>query len=81
MAIYNYAFSAGQVLNHYIVGTNPVVSLYITKVGGNVILNWAPGTLQSASSVTGPFTDMPTATSPFTNAPSGSQKYFRVRVR
>jgi hypothetical protein len=50
--------------------------------GGNLILSWPNGTLQSANAVTGPYNDVtPTATSPYLVQMSAAQKFYRVRVR
>jgi len=57
------------------------VTLTITPSGDNLILTWFRGMLQQASDVNGPFVDVPSATSPYTTAASGSQQFFRVRVR
>jgi len=81
VAIYNYPLSAVQVLNHYVTGTNPVVSIYIQRVGSNAMLLWSPGILQSATNVGGPYVDVPAATSPYTVVPSSARSFYRVRVR
>jgi len=81
VALYNYALSATQVLNHYLAGTNPVVKLYIQKSGASVVLTWSPGTLQSAADVVGPYADIVGATSPYTVTPSGTRTFYRVRVK
>jgi hypothetical protein len=81
VAIYNYALGPAQVQNHYLAGTNPVVSLYIQKSGNSVSLIWSPGTLQSATTVSGPYSDIPGAAAPYTITPSGAQQYYRVRVK
>jgi len=73
--------SPAQVLNHYVTGTNPVVSLYIQKFGTNVTLIWLPGTLQSATNVVGPYTDVSGAVSPYMPKSLGAQSFYRVRVR
>lgn len=56
--------------------------LSISVSGSNVILSW-PGlgfTLQSASAVNGPYTDVTGATSPYSyDTSSGNQAYFRLR--
>jgi hypothetical protein len=80
VAIYPYALTAGQIMNHYIAGANATVTLNIQRTGAGVTLTWAPGVLQSAPSVTGPFTDLPSATSPYVVVPSG-QTFYRVRLR
>ncbi|HEY4415495.1 MAG TPA: LamG-like jellyroll fold domain-containing protein, partial [Verrucomicrobiae bacterium] len=58
-------------------------TLTIQGSGTNVIINWTPtsGTLQSAASLTGTFTDIAGATSPYTNSVSGAQQFFRVKVQ
>jgi len=57
------------------------VTLSIEKSGNNVQLIWGAGAaLQSADSITGPYTDIPTAKSPFTVAPSAAKKFYRVRI-
>jgi hypothetical protein len=44
-------------------------------------LSWQNGalSLQSAPSVTGPYTNVPGATSPYTNAITGTQQYFLLK--
>jgi hypothetical protein len=81
VAIYGYALNPTQILNHYMTGTNPVVSLYIQHTAPNATLIWSPGTLQSAPTVTGPYTDVSGASSPYTVAPANAQTYYRVKVR
>ena len=56
------------------------VALSIQKLGTNVVLSWPAGTLLEAPEITGPWTTN-TATSPYTNAPTGSQRFYRLRVR
>jgi hypothetical protein len=57
------------------------VTLYVQEVGGNIVLTWTVGTLQSSPNVAGPYTDVTGAISPYTLAPSSPQQYFRVRVQ
>lgn len=47
--------------------------------GANVVVTFSSGTLQSAESVTGTWTDVPGATSPYSIPHSGSMRYFRTR--
>jgi hypothetical protein len=55
----------------------PVLS--INPAPGAVILNWSGSfTLQSATNVTGPYTDV-TSTAPYTNSTSGARMFFRLR--
>jgi PKD repeat protein len=67
---------------NYIIVTNlPPVTLTIQLSGNHVRLTWPAGTLQSAISVGGPYTNVPAATSPYTNTPVLTSQYFRVLVR
>jgi hypothetical protein len=55
----------------------PILSL--TPAPGAVILNWSGSfVLQSATNVTGPYTDV-TNTAPYTNSTSGARMFFRLR--
>ena len=55
-------------------------TLYFTKDGTNLILNWSGSFfLQSATNVTGPYSDVSDATNPYTNSISGGQLFFRLR--
>jgi hypothetical protein len=52
----------------------------ITRTGTNLNLTWTgTGTLQSANSVTGPWTDVASANSPFTAPISGAGRFYRLR--
>ncbi|HEV2435520.1 MAG TPA: DUF2341 domain-containing protein, partial [Verrucomicrobiae bacterium] len=67
--------------NYSAVGSS-TVTLSIQRSGNNIILSWASGTLQSASSVSGPYSNVNGATSPYTNAISGATtQFYRVRVQ
>jgi hypothetical protein len=67
-------FSSAAILNvsprlYYQAGTN------------GLTLTWAsPYILQRATSITGPFTDVPGATSPYFYSAAGPQYYFRLRA-
>lgn len=52
----------------------------IVKSGGSVVLSWTNVvlSLQSAPSLTGPFTNIVGSTSPYTVSISGSQQFFRL---
>jgi hypothetical protein len=80
VAIYNYALSASRIAQHYSVAINGAtpVTLTIVRSGSNVIITWSSGTLQQASFITGPWTDV-VATSPY-NTPAIGQKFFRVKL-
>jgi hypothetical protein len=77
VAVYNYALTPQQIQLHYL--NSAVVSLATS--GNNLVLTWPFGTLQSAPSITGTFTNVPGATSPRTNAVGGDQQYFRVQLQ
>jgi hypothetical protein len=78
-AIYNHALSASQIAAHYSLGVLGPKPLTITRSGANVVVTWPAGTLQSATSVLGPYTDV-VAVSPLTTPASGPQKFYRVRL-
>ncbi|HXU77109.1 MAG TPA: DUF2341 domain-containing protein [Methylomirabilota bacterium] len=68
-------------LESYSAIVSSAVTLTFTVSGGNLILTWPQGTLQSAASVTGTYGDLPSATSPYTVPLTGPQQFYRVRVR
>jgi hypothetical protein len=57
-------------------GASP--TLAIARSGGNLILTYGGGGLQSASSITGPWT-AETGASPLSIQPSGAARFYRVR--
>jgi len=61
-----------------VISPNVVVQCQMTN--GQLGLTWATGTLQSAPTVTGPFTDMTGAVSPYLIVPSAAQQYFRIKI-
>ena len=79
-AIFNTALSANTITNLFLAGVG--VQVGGTPDGnGNLILNWLTGgTLQSAPSLTGPYSDMPSATAPYTvPIPLTGNQFYRVR--
>ena len=58
-----------------------VVTLYCQVTSGQAVLTWSAGTLQSASQVGGPYSDIPGASPPYTNGISGTQQFYRVKVQ
>jgi hypothetical protein len=56
------------------------MTLMIQLLTNRVELIWPSGTLQSASQVDGPYTNITGAVSPFTLIPSASSQFFRVKV-
>jgi len=73
--------AANSAFENYSLLSSPVVALNIQNFGGNVILTWPAGQLQSAGQVVGPYANVPGATSPFTNTVSGTQQFFRVKIQ
>jgi hypothetical protein len=63
----------------YFISLQPV-RIEFQPTANGLILSWPSGwTLQSASSVLGPWNDMPGATSPYTVTANSAQKFFRLR--
>ena len=58
----------------------PLGRLSISVLPGNQagVFWYPPGTLQAASSLTGPWTNLPSATSPYIVPESGAKQYFRL---
>jgi hypothetical protein len=55
------------------------VTLQLSATNG-IVLTWPPGwTLQSATDLRGPWTNMPAATSPYHVAPNTAKEFFRLR--
>jgi len=77
VAIYNYVLSPLQIQNHFLNTTH----LTISYSGGNTVVTWPVGTLQSATNVTGTYTNVPGAASPYTNSIVGPQLYYRVQLQ
>jgi hypothetical protein len=78
VAVYNYVLSPQQIQNHFLNTT------HLTAVisGTNVVVSWPAGTLQSATNVSGPYTNVGGATSPYTNSVSGSsQRFYRAQLQ
>lgn len=51
-----------------------------TFSGGNVTISWTgPGTLEEATSITGPWTDSPSQNNPQTVPATGARKFYRIR--
>jgi hypothetical protein len=54
--------------------------LTIDRSGGNVVITWTgPAKLQSATSVSGPYTDVAGATSPYSPPANGAARFFRTQ--
>jgi hypothetical protein len=56
----------------------PIV-LHVQSTGGNIVLDWSGGILQSATNVVGPYLDVNGAPNPYSVPPTNAQEFFRVR--
>jgi hypothetical protein len=77
VAVYNKALTAQQIEDHFLYTTH----MNAAWSGSNIVITWGTGTLQSATNVAGPYTDVAGATSPYTNSISGAQLYFRAQLQ
>jgi hypothetical protein len=78
VAVFNYSLSQAQVNQLYIAGVSS--PLFISRSGGNLLLNWTYGTLLQATNLTGPWTTN-TATSPYTVTPTGPKEFYRLQLQ
>ena len=82
-AIYNVALTPTQIAAHFSAGAYGSAPLTVTLSGANIILNWTTGTLQEATDVTGPYTDVsdisPSVPVPLNTLSGGSHKFYRLR--
>lgn len=82
----------GSVTNNQCTVTVPATSAVIVKIaagpetmsiqnlsGGQFKLNWSSGTLQSATNVNGPYSDVPNASPPDTVPAGQGQEFYRIR--
>jgi hypothetical protein len=76
VAVYNYVLSAQQIRDHFLNTTH----LTIADIGGNVVVTWPAGTLQTSTNVSGIYTNISGATSPFTNSAIGT-RFYRVLLQ
>lgn len=77
VAVYNKALTPQQIQNHF----QNTTRLSITSSGNNIVVSWPVGTLQSSTSVGGPYANVNGVTSPYTNSISGTQEFFRVQLQ
>jgi Concanavalin A-like lectin/glucanases superfamily len=77
VAVYNYVLSPQQIQNHFLNTTHLTAKIS----GNNIILTWPVGTLESAATVNGTYSDMTGVTSPYTNSVSGPQQFYRVKLQ
>ena len=64
------------------VTVNPPARVAVQQFsGGNLILSWPAGTLQSATNLAGPWGNVSGATTPRTNPASARQEFFRLKLQ
>jgi hypothetical protein len=73
--------AANSTFENYATVVSSAVTITYQVSGGNLLLTWSQGTLQSASQVSGPYADIPGATSGYSVPLSGAGKFYRVKVR
>jgi hypothetical protein len=61
--------------------STPPVLVSIQSSGNNLAITWADGTLQSASNVTGPWSEVSEGTSPWPIVPAAPQQFYRVKLQ
>ena len=80
-AIYNKALTHEQIILHYLAGTAaakpPRIS--IARQGAALAVTWSAGSLESAVSVSGPWTAVSNAASPYSVTPDPTARFYRVR--
>jgi hypothetical protein len=77
VAVYNKALTAQQIQNHFLNTTH----LSAVMSGNNIVVTWGAGTLQTATSLAGPYVSVSGATSPYTNAISGPIRFYRAQLQ
>ncbi len=63
------------------VTVNPPTTVSVQALNGSLVLDWPYGTLQSATNLSGPWSNMIAAIPPYTNAPGQSQEFFRIQLQ
>lgn len=88
VAIFDKAIPADRIIAHFKAGkeggelpsAEPPVFSGIQRTGATVTISWTgEGTLQSASSILGPWTDVAGATNPYASSSASGVAYFRLR--
>ena len=63
-----------------VIAVSPAETLsVISAAGAQAQLSWDYGTLQTATNVAGPYSDIPGTASPFTISPANAQQFYRIR--
>jgi hypothetical protein len=75
-AFYSRALSAAEVKSHFV--DRPRMTL--GRSGSDNQITWPVGTLQEATNVVGPYTDVIGASSPYTIPVGAGQKFYRIKL-
>jgi hypothetical protein len=80
-AIYNKAITPEQIILHYLAGSSVAKppSIGVARQGASLVLTWSGGSLESATSVVGPWVTVSTASSPYSVTPNESARFYRLR--
>jgi len=64
-----------------VIAVSPAETLVVSNVtdGGQMQLNWGYGTLQTATNVTGPYSNLSEAVPPFTITTTNAQQFYRIK--
>lgn len=83
VAVYDRALSGDEITTIFAStfksGPVPPSTLSLTSTGGEFLLQWTSGVLQSSASLNGPFSDVAGAASPFRMTPADAQRFYRLR--
>jgi hypothetical protein len=60
---------------------SPALIFTFRMSSGNLVFDWPYGTLQSATNISGPWSNVTGATTPFTNLPVGPQQFYRIQLQ
>ena len=63
------------------VTVNPPVSISVQSSNASLTLNWPGGTLQSATNLAGPWSEVSGATAPYPVAPTEPARFYRVKLQ
>jgi hypothetical protein len=78
VAIYNKALSPTSISAHYSAAVSTSVTLNIALSSGVVSVSWSSGTLQQASAINGPWSDLIT-TSPYQPPSTSAAMFYRIK--
>jgi hypothetical protein len=77
VAVYNYVLSPQEIQNHF----QNTTHLTAVSSGNSITLKWPVGTLQSATNVSGPYTDVIAATPPsYSTSMTSPHVFYRVSI-